>query len=580
MTRNPRALLRLRILLILMACTALAPAQDAPANQPAPNQPVPAQPAAAEQAPVLPLPIAVDVPRPRPAMVIAGDHQLFPITAALGPASPADRASALSRKLAQMIRDPFAKPNDILEVENENGTDIVAGDVLLTRVTDQDSDFDAIGRSRQALAAAHVQDLRRAMLTVRDENSSRSLSLGALKAGAATLVLLIMLLLLRLIFRFLYLKIDTRAGQRIRPVRIQGLELLSHDRITEMLRTSARLLRFAITLLLLYFFVPLVFSFFARTRSFGFALVSYVMAPVLAGWIALLAYLPSLLVVLVIAFFAHQAHKLAGFLFKEIERGTIVLKGFYPEWAMPTLRIVEIFILAFALVLSFPYLPGSNSAAFRGVSIFLGVLLSLGSSSAIANVVAGVLLTYTRAFRIGDRVQIADTTGDVIEKTLLATHVRTVKNVDITIPNGLVLGSHIVNFSRSSAALPLILNTTISIGYDVPWRQVHELLIAAAAATPGLLETPPPFVLQTSLDDFYVSYQINAYTGQPDIMVNTYSALNQNIMDRFNAAGVEIMSPHYRVQRTNEATTVPKQYLTPNEPEDTARHPHLGQTRA
>jgi len=207
--------------------------------------------------------------------------------------------------------------------------------------------------------------------------------------------------------------------------------------------------------------------------------------------------------------------------------------------------------------MTFPYLPGSESPAFRGVSIFLGVLFSLGSTAAVANVVAGVILTYMRAFRIGDRVKISDTIGDVIEKTLLVTRVRTIKNEDITVPNAMVLGSHIINYSSSAKDRGLILHTTVTIGYDAPWRKVHELLIAAAHSTEHILKEPSPFILQTALDDFYVSYELNAYTNRPEIMAGIYSSLHQNIQDRFNESGVEIMSPHYAAFRDGNQTTVP-----------------------
>jgi small-conductance mechanosensitive channel len=181
----------------------------------------------------------------------------------------------------------------------------------------------------------------------------------------------------------------------------------------------------------------------------------------------------------------------------------------------------------------------------------------------VANVVAGTILTYTRAFEIGDRVRIADTVGDVIEKTLLATRVQTVKNEIVTVPNALVLGSHITNFSGSPSprAQPLILHTTVTIGYDAPWRMVHELLIAAALRTSGIQKNPNPFVLQTSLDDFYVHYQINAYTAEPGRMTLIYAELHQNIQDCFNEAGVEIMSPHFSSLRDGNRKAVPGDYL-------------------
>ncbi len=572
-----------RLLLAALLLAPALPAQTLP-TQTLPAQTLPAQPTATPPASTTPAPQQAPQPlppdpappvRPTPANVTAGNETLFPINAGLGPFAPSDRAAALTRKLQLFIADPEQSPENIRAVENENGTDILGGDDVLTRVTDGDADFDNIGRTRQALAADHVARLRAAVTRVRDETSGKSLTLGAIKAAAATAVLLLLFLLMHLTFPRLYTAIAERGGARIRPLRIQSLEILSQERITALLQQLAHVLRFALTVILLYFFIPLVFSFFAATRHFGYELVHYVLAPILAGWRAFLGYLPRLLVLVIIAFFTLQAQKLTRFLFKEIERGTIVWSGFYPEWAMPTHRIVEILLFAFALVVAFPYLPGSNSAAFRGVSIFLGVLLSLGSSSAIANVVAGVLLTYTRAFRIGDRVQIDNTTGDIIEKTLLATHVRTIKNVDITIPNGLVLGAHIVNYSRSTAAEPLILNTELTLGYDISWRQVHQLLLAAADSTPGILKDPAPFVLQTALDDFYVRYQINAYTAQPSQMALIYSDLNRHLLDCFNQAGLEMLSPHYRVVRATDVTTVPDAYLQPTEPHDPARRPNL-----
>jgi small-conductance mechanosensitive channel len=252
--------------------------------------------------------------------------------------------------------------------------------------------------------------------------------------------------------------------------------------------------------------------------------------------------------------------RLSHILFHAVAEGTISWEGFYPEWAIPTHKIVRFLILAFTTVIVFPYLPGSSSPAFQGVSIFLGILLSLGSTSAVSNIIAGVILTYTRAFQLGDRVKIADTVGDVMEKTLLATRVRTVKNEFITIPNAMVLSSHIINFSSFADVAPLILHTKVTIGYDVPWRQVHDLLIAAALRTGPILKEPTPYVLQTSLDDFYVTYQLNAYTPTPLRMAVTYGELHQNIQDCFNEAGVEIMSSHYGSLRDGNYTTTPAEY--------------------
>jgi small-conductance mechanosensitive channel len=222
---------------------------------------------------------------------------------------------------------------------------------------------------------------------------------------------------------------------------------------------------------------------------------------------------------------------------------------------------VRFLIVVFTLIVAFPYLPGSKSPAFQGVSIFFGLLLSLGSSSAISNVVAGTVLTYTRAFQLGDRVQIGETTGDIVDRTLLVTRVRTIKNADIAIPNAMVLTSHIINFSSMATRDGLILHTSVTIGYDAPWRKIHDLLISAAESTENILHEPKPFVLQTGLNDFYVNYEINAYTNQASLMAKTYSDLHQNIQDKFYESGVEIMSPHYFGMRDGNRAAIPAAYL-------------------
>jgi len=212
------------------------------------------------------------------------------------------------------------------------------------------------------------------------------------------------------------------------------------------------------------------------------------------------------------------------------------------------------------LVIVFPYLPGSSSPAFQGVSVFLGLLLSLGSTSAINNLIAGLVITYMRPFKIGDRIRIGDVTGDVVEKSMLMIRVRTIKNEDVTVPNSTVLSSNTTNFSALANAQGLIIHTTVTIGYDVPWKEMHKALINAAMRTPDVLKDPAPFVLQTSLDDFFVSYQLNAYIRDANNQHVIYSELHQNIQDCCNEAGIEIMSPHYTSMRDGNTTTVPTDY--------------------
>lgn len=498
-------------------------------------------------------------PEPPPAQVEFDGKALFPIKVQVLSFSPKDRAAAISDRIKKLSKDPFLKLDSIRSVNGDTTSDIVAGDKVLMSVTDADAS--AAGKTRQDLAQEYTQLIASTIETRLQEYTAHSLAMGAIYALAATIALIIMIVIMnRLLPRFLA-KIESWKGTKIRSLRFQSMEILHHDRIVSVVTASARTIRFIVVLVLLNFYIPLVMSFFPWTRPYSSKYLDYIINPVEKVSIAIIGYLPNIFFIAVISLITHFVVKFTRFFFSEVRKGTITIPGFYPEWAQPTFNIVRFLIIVFAVVAAFPYLPGSDSPAFKGISVFLGVLISFGSSSAISNIVAGVILTYTRAFKLGDRVKVGDTIGDVLESNLLITRVRTIKNVDITVPNSMMLGSHISNFSSSSKDTGLILHTTVTIGYDAPWRQVHELLISAALATENILEQPKPFVLQTSLDDFYVSYQINAYTDKPSIMARTYSLLHQNIQEKFNEGGVEIMSPHYSSLRDGNQTTIPESYL-------------------
>ncbi|HPJ36944.1 MAG TPA: mechanosensitive ion channel [Spirochaetota bacterium] len=362
-------------------------------------------------------------------------------------------------------------------------------------------------------------------------------------------------------FEILSVNIPRWKGSLIKPLKVKTIEILSEERIVEIVVKISEILKILIYLLLLYFYISLLFSLFEFTSQWTGILLGYIYRPLSTIINSFVQFIPNLFFIIVIIFITRYMIKFSGLLFFELKRGSFSLPGFDREWAQPTYKILRFLIIIFAVIVIFPYIPGSQSEAFKGVSIFLGVLFSLGSTSIVANIVAGVILTYMNAFKDGDRVTIGDATGDIIEKTLLITRIRTVKNVIITIPNGLILGSHIINFSSSAKNRGLVLHTAVTIGYDVPWRIVHEELLRAAKMTEHILEQPEPFVLQKSLDDFYVSYELNAYTDKPHQMAGIYSQMHQNIQDCFNDKGIEIMSPHYSAARDGNLTTIPGQYV-------------------
>jgi len=507
----------------------------------------PAKPAKTESTPATPT-----------AEVLFDGKTLFEVRERILSFSPEDRARAITERLEALTKDQWLRVEEIKANDFDEGAAISYGQQIIMTITDRDARV--AGSSRLSLAQDYAEKIRNAIKEKQARFSFRSILFGVLFTIISTAVLIAILILFKWIFPKIYEIVRSWKGTRVRSIVIQAFEALSADRIIGMIITCVKGVRVFLTIVLFYFYIPLVFSFFPWTQGYAGTLFGYLAYPFKAVGSAILDYLPNLFYLAVIAVVTHYTVKLIRIVFNEIDRGNLVLPGFYQDWAMPTFKIVRFLFIMFALVMAFPYLPGSESPAFKGVSIFLGVLFSLGSTSAVANVVAGVILNYTRAFSIGDRVRIGDVEGDITYKTLLVTHIRTIKNVEITLPNSTVLSGAILNFSTAAKDSALILHTSVTIGYDAPWRRIHELLISAAKTTNHILENPPPFVLQTALNDFYVSYQINAYTDHPHEMAQIYSDLHQNIQDKFNEGGVEIMSPHYAQVRDGNTVTIPETY--------------------
>jgi small-conductance mechanosensitive channel len=493
------------------------------------------------------------------APVILNGDTLFRVRASLGPFTPEARAAAATDRIRDLASELLENFDSATAVDNGETVDVRAGSTVLLTVTAADAE--SAGTTRMALAEERARAITRAVRTRTPTVLARTMLLGAGLTVAATFALLLLIRLLRWGFARGIRRIRTWRDTRIPAVRVRSYELFSSAQITGFVVSVVRLLRTVLILVLAYAYISLVFSFFPWTRGIAGQLLSWIIEPLNQVGVAFVTFAPKAFFIAVIVIVTRYVLKLIRSVFNAITIGQLEFPDFPPEWADPTYKLVRLLVIAFAFVVIFPYLPGSHSDAFKGVSVFIGLLLSLGSTGAIANLVAGIVITYMRPFRVGDRVRIADTTGDVVEKTLLVTRVRTIKNEDVTVPNAMVLSSHIVNYSSSARNLGLVLHTTVTIGYNVPWSQVHELLIGAAGDTEGLLREPAPFVLQTSLDDSYVSYQINAYTDRPNDMAVVYSRLHQNIQDRFNAAGVEIMSPHYQALRDGNEVTIPAAHL-------------------
>ena len=508
---------------------------------------------------------AVDPSRPNEAQIAEGypvvvdGYPIFEIREFLGANPAPERAARISRGLQQLVNDPSLDLN-LLHTEDESfGTKIVFGDDLVMVVSPADARHTGIPAN--ALAFQYAKLIRAKVEQARSEHTPRYLWKAAARAVLTLVAFVFVFWLALYVSRRALRIIETSAKTKIKSLKIQGAEIVAAERLSRALLSLVRWVRLLFLLVATYVFLFTEFNYFPWTRDLGRRLLGWVISPLTMIGMSVVNYLPKAFFIAIVIIVTHYILRLVRLLTAEVKRGRIRIPRFYPEWTDPTYRIVRFLILAFAAVMIVPYLPGEESPAFKGVGVFLGLLVSLGSTSAVSNVIAGIMLTYTRGFRVGDWVTIADNTGEVTQQALLATHIKTIKNVEVTIPNSVVLSSHIQNFSMLAQMDGLILHTSVTIGYDAPWRTIHKLLIDAALKTKFILTDPAPFVLQNALDDSYVEYMINAYTRSPLQMVNIYSELHANIQDSFYQAGVEIMSPVFHALRDGNRAAIPDAYL-------------------
>jgi small-conductance mechanosensitive channel len=471
------------------------------------------------------------------------------------------RAQKISEEILNLAQDPTFNPDTITVKDHGISSDVMAGDKIIVPVWAFAAKLE--GRPAEELARDYAEKIRQAIAAYQKEHSLTNLLIGIAKTVVAFLILVALIMLVNRGVRRLDRAI--LATQKIHSVKLEEVEFFTADRLKSMVVSSVKVLRFFVILFLFYAYLHLGLSFFPATQQFALKFYHNLLTAFSIIGNAIWDQIPSLAFLAVLYFIARYSLKTLWFFFNQVITGKVTVAGLDAEVAPITYRIFKILLIIFFLVVAYPYIPGSDSPAFKGISIFLGVLFSLGSSSAIANLIAGIALTYQRSFRIGDVIKVGEATGVVLERRLNVTRIKTWKNEIVSIANNTILNSYVNNFSQQvRQGYGLILHTTVTIGYDAPWETVHALLIQAAKATEHILPTPPPFVLQTGLNDFYVSYEINAYTDIPELIPRIYSDLHQNIQDKFNAGGVEIMSPHYTNLRDGNPTTIPANYLPPD----------------
>jgi len=480
---------------------------------------------------------------------------LFKVYNRVGALSAPERAQHIA-DMIRLVYEKESKKDTVGIVAFDNAYDIVAGDQVIMVVTENDALwYDTNGESlSRKVASIIANDIDTAR---REYSMMRQLKKAALVL-LAILATWLIIWLTRKFFIWLARRLTRTENEWLRDRKYKNYTILSKRQQVKFLHSVLTIIRILLVILILYISLPIIFSIFPFTRGWAEILFGFIWSPVKNMAMAIWNYLPNIFYIAVILFVMYHVNRGVKYIFKELQYEKIHLPGFYPDWSMPTYSIIRVLLMAFTLVLIFPKLPGSDSEIFKGVSVFIGILFSLGSSSAIANMIAGLVITYMRPFKVGDRVQIAGITGDVLEKTLLVTRLKTTKNEEITIPNSSILSNSTTNYSTLATSEGLIVHTAVTIGYDIPWRQMHEALQEAASRCAMLEKKPAPFVLQTSLDDFYVSYQLNAYTKMANRQAGIYSELHQHIQDVCAERNIEIMSPHYRANRDGTAITIPR----------------------
>jgi small-conductance mechanosensitive channel len=487
-------------------------------------------------------------------LVVDGDT-LLTIYARKGGMQPEARVEAARKKILAEGHSLTFHADSVYLFDSDVSTDIMAGEEVLLSVTDLDALWH--NTSRTKLATEYAQVIGKKIQTLHHEYGLQQKIWGVLLAVLILVAQYFAIKLTNWLFSRWKFRFTRRLLVRFAPLAEKNYGLFSSHRQGIIAITTLNLVRIAAIAMQLLVSIPLLFSFFPETKTFTFTLIGYIWNPAKSILLAVVGYMPNLFQIIVIFVCFRYLVKGIHYVANEIAEGRIRLNGFYPDWAEPTYYILRILAYSLMFVMIWPLLPNSNSEVFQGVSVFIGIVFSLGSTSVIGNVIAGLVMTYMRPFHIGDYIQFGDTEGEVIEKTVLVTRIRTRKNNVVTIPNSSLMSSQTSNFTFAAKHYGIILHTKITIGYDVPWQQVEKLMLNAAAATEGILKTPKPFVLTTQLDDFYVEYELNAYTKQARTAPVVRSAMHRNILNQFHQAGVEIMSPHIIARRDGLDTQIP-----------------------
>jgi len=474
---------------------------------------------------------------------------------------PAEKRAEAIRERIKSVAAEGSFPSGDLRVEvAENGTVIRAGGNALMIVSDADAQLEQT--TRENLAALHLLRIQRAIDDFRQARKPDALLKAGLYSAGATVLLALGIAILLALNRWLDKGVSKLLKSRVRSVDIQSFEVLRLDTIWKAMHALVLAIGAVTIVVSVYVYLQYVLALFPWTRSISNDLFDLAAGAGERLGKSLASVIPDLVILVLIYYLARFILRRVKNFFEAVEQRRVAFTQFEAEWALPTYKLVRVLIVAFAFIVAYPYIPGSETPAFKGISIFIGLVVSLGSSTAISNFIAGYLMTYRRVFKVGDRVKVNDVIGEVVAVRLQVTHLRTNKNEEITIPNSQILNSDVTNYSSLASTQGLILHTTVGIGYETPWRQVEAMLCSAGRRTAGVLTEPGPFVLLPKLGDFAVTYELNVYIRDTRRIAKTYAELHRHILDVFNEYGVQIMTPAYEGDPDQPKVVAPERWHT------------------
>ncbi|KAA6341888.1 Mechanosensitive channel MscK [termite gut metagenome] len=490
--------------------------------------------------------------------VVVKEDTLYYLYSKHGGRSPRNRAENVANTILQLGKRYILHPDSVYCESSDIVTDVVYENKVIASFTDQDALWE--NSTRDELAARNREVIVHELQELHSEY-------GLIQLGKRILYFILVVVIqgaffwgTRLLYRRLKSRVEKLKETKLKPIFISTYELFDTQKQLSILFFLLKILHGILILIQLFISVPILFSIFPQTEDLAYRIFSYIWDPIKDIFIGIIAYIPNLFTIVIIWYAIKYAIKGIKYLAGEIESGKLKISGFYSDWAQPTYQIIRFLLYAFMIVVIYPLLPKSENGVFQSVSVFMGLIISLGSSSVISNIMAGMVITYMRPFKIGDRIKLNDTIGNVIEKTPFVTRIRTPKNEIVTIPNSFIMSSHTVNYSSSARNYGLILHTEVGFSFDVHWETAHRILIKAALATPDVLPDPAPFVLEISFQDSGIIYQINAYIKDADKINRIYSDLHHRIQELANTERVEMIVQRYVATRDGSEIVIPEAY--------------------